>query len=206
MDDMIPSHPTPALLTTPKKVGRPKGKWAIALALLFLVMVARHRGGWLANIARHDLRNWLTTSTKIPVMPGARPTVVSTHPAASPTFIVPIHGARLIQSFGWTTTHGTAAFHSAILVTGRPDTAVISGVVGQVESIGTHEVSIATKGHVLVTYVDLASLSVHPKEHLGSRSIIGHVGPNGHLGIAITDQGLPINPLVSSCFGPRAFS
>ncbi len=205
MEDMVPRHPSPTLLTTPKKVARPKGKWAIALALLFLVMVARNKEGWLANIARHDLRTWLTTSTKIPVILGAsrggKPAPVS----APTNFLPPLRGAKVIQRFGWTTTHRTATFHSTMVVAGRPDSTVISGLVGQVKSLGPHQVTLITEGHDWVTYQDLVSLSVRLGEHLGSESVVGHVGKSGHLGITITDRGLPVNPLASSFFGPRAF-
>lgn len=206
MEDMIPSRPSPALVT-PQKAIRPKGKWAIALALLFLVMVAQHKGGWLAKIARHDLKVWLTTSTKIPSITGIRQRVVPRHERpTSAHFVLPIPGAKIIQGFGWTTTHGTTTFHAGIVVVGRPSTAVISGVGGQVQSLGRHQVSIAIKGHELVTYQDLASVSVRQGEHLGSQTVIGRLGKTGHLGIAITDQGLPINPLSSAFFGQRAFS
>lgn len=197
----------------PKKSSRPKGKWAIALALLFLVMVARHRGGWLANIARHDMRSWLTTSTKIPAL-GIAGRVVSSgpqkaatsHRVASSQFLSPVAKARLIQGFGWISTHGTATFHPTILVAGASGARVICGFSGTVDSRGAHEVSFMTANHSVVTYLDLASVSVRPGQHLEAESVVGRLGQSGHLGIAITDQGLPINPLVASYFGPRAFS
>ena len=214
MDDMIPHYPAPALLPLPKKTIRTKGKWAIALALLFLVMVARHRGGWLANIARHDLMTWLTMSTKIPALgitsrvasAGPQSGPSATHGTSSSPFLPPIAKARFIQGFGWQSTHGTATFHSAILVVGGSHSGVICGFTGTVQSSGPHQVSFLTADHSVVTYLDLASVSVRRGQHVGAESVVGHLGKDGHLGIAITDQGIPVNPLVASYFGPRAFS
>lgn len=214
MDDMIPHHSSPALLPMQKKSSRPKGRWAIALALLFLIMVARHRGGWLANIARHDMRSWLTTSTKIPALgiasrvaaSGPQKATVAPHRVASSPFLSPVANARLIQGFGWVSTHGTATFHSTILVAGASGAPVICGFSGTVESRGAHEVSFMTANHSVVTYLDLASVSVRSGQPVRAESVVGRLGPSGHLGIAVTDQGLPINPLVASYFGPRAFS
>ena len=103
-------------------------------------------------------------------------------------------------------THGTAIFHSTILVVGGSKSTVICGFAGTVQASGPHQVSFLTPNHSVITYLDLASVSVRPGQHVIPKSVVGRLGKNGHLGIAITDQGLPINPLVAAYFGPRAFS
>ena len=176
------------------------GRWVIALALLFLVMVARHHGGHLASVARHQVEKWLTQTTQISGIPQS--SGIRQRAQGLGSFVMPIAKPKIYQTFGWDVKQHPAQFHSDIIVGNPQDVTVISGIAGQVAQVTAHSLEIRSN-HTLITYGDLHKITVKTGKKISPYTTVAQLGSAHRMTIEITDQGLPVNPLLTSFFGPE---
>lgn len=198
----VPKH----LLGERTSPSKKAGKWAISLVLLFVVMVSRHHGGAIANMARHQIRVWLTQNWRLPLLPANRAYQSKRPASVGGMFLPPISHGVLYQRFGWAVHGSQAQFHADIVVGTGQGSAVLSGVTGKVVKASAHFVVIDVKTGLVLTYSDLAKIVVSQGQLVQPWTAVARLDANHRMSISVADHGLPLNPLVPSCFGPEAFS
>ena len=180
---------------------RMSGRWVIALALLFLVMVVRHHGGQWAKIARHQVQRWLIQTTQVATITQIFTTRQPVQKSGN--FVMPIANPQIYQPFGWDVQHHPVQFHNDLIIGNPHDVTVISGMAGQVTQVTPHSLTIRSN-HVLITYGDLQKIAVTPGQKISPNTVVAQLGSTHRMTIGVTDQGLPVDPLVTSFFGPGA--
>ncbi|MCL5115645.1 MAG: hypothetical protein M1272_00635 [Firmicutes bacterium] len=187
-------------------------RWVVACLILLTIALMSHTSGRFARTALVEIRYWITDNTRIPTLAIPHsgfvnrllpPSPVSTAGASAPSWIPPLAGARLTQSFGWHGTGAQARFDAGIQVTVARHASVLAGVAGRIQSVKANAVALTAQGGYLVTLTGIVpAKTVHVGEKVGPSTAIGRTSLP-RVGIQVTRDGYPLNPLSSRLYGTR---